>query len=118
MAVRKIKTPTYSGENRRMDEDQHDKVCDRRLNWIKTLLVAVIGSIVLGGGFGYTQNEDMKQTNAIQGENINHNRQELDKLDEKFDRHINEQKAVNKEMLYILNQLKTDMVVIKREVGN
>ena len=99
-----------------MDDRKHDEVCDRRLAWIKYLLFAIIGSVVIGSGFGYSQNEDMKQVNATQTADIEHNERILEKMERKFDQHINPQNIVNKEILEALNLLKTDVTVIKREV--
>ena len=43
-----------------MINDKHDEICDRRLGWMKTLLFTILATIVLGGGFSYSQNEGMK----------------------------------------------------------
>ena len=106
----------HNNGRREMDAQQHDDVCDRRLSWIKYLLVAILGSVAIGGGFGYSQNEDMKQVNATQTADIEHNERTLDKMERKFDEHINTQNIVNKEILDSLHSLKIDITTIKREV--
>ena len=101
---------------RKMDDKDHDAVCDRRLGWIKALLIAIIGTVAIGGGFGYSQNEDMKKENATQAAHIGHNEKSIEKLEEKFDKHLYEQRSVNEAILEKLNELKTDVTVIKRNV--
>jgi len=112
----KITTPNYEGPERRMDENRHDAICDRRITWMRAAIFMIIGTVLIGTGFGYTQNENMKQVNATQGVEINHNTQEIEKLEEKFDIHLREQRDVNEKILETLNSLKTDVTVIKRKV--
>ena len=116
MTPPRVSSPNYKGPDRRMDTDDHDNICDRRLSWIKTLLFAIIGTVAIGSGFGYSQNENMKQVNATQTADIDHNEKAINKLEEKFDKHLFEQREVNSKILETLNELKTDVTVIKRNV--
>ena len=122
MAAASAKRRTDSNDStahlkRTLNYHEHDDVCDRRLGWMKTAIWLIIGTIALGGGYGYTQGEGMQTKNATQDENIIHNEKAINKLEQKFDQHLHEQRNVNKEMLQILNQLKTDIVVIKQGVS-
>ena len=112
-------TTDRRGDNngrREMDNNDHDKFCDRRITWMKTAIFLIISTVVIGGGFGYTGNENMKQINATQDVEIQHIEKSVETLERKFDSHLAEQRDVNKEMLEILNQLKTDVIVIKKGV--
>lgn len=99
-----------------MVDDKHDEICDRRLGWMKTLLFATLATIVLGGGFSYSQNEGMKTVNATQNENIEHNEKSLEKLDRKYDAHLREQRAVNTKILDKLEEMGKQMVRIELSV--
>jgi hypothetical protein len=101
---------------RKIDADEHNDICDRRLGWMKKALYIIVVFLLGGGALGYTQTEGMRTINATQNANIEHNEEAIDKLDEKFDKHLYEQRAVNKEILETLNTLKTDVTVIKRNV--
>ena len=109
-----IKNESYRGPERRMDEKHHDEVCDRRLGWIKTAVYILVVTIFLSGAYGYTQNEGMQAKNDTQDLKIGRNAEEIAELKGSMNEHMREQKVVNKEVLTILQTLKTDMAVIKK----
>ena len=106
----------YHGPDRRMNQDDHDKICDRRTGWVKSILFLILGSVVLGGGYSYSQNEGMKAVNSTQNEKIYHNEQANDKLEKKFDAHMYEQRTVNSMILDKLNELGKAVVRIEEKV--
>ena len=101
---------------RSLDTNEHDDVCDRRLNWIKTAIWLIISSVVLGGAVGWSQNEGMRSKNDTQDILITENIKDIGEIKGSLGTHIKEQQQTNKEMLYILNQMKVDLGVIKRGV--
>ena len=101
---------------RSLDSHEHDDVCDRRLNWIKTAIWLIISTVVLGGALGWTQSEGMRSKNDTQDVLITENIKDIGEIKGSLNSHMKEQQMTNKEMLYILNQMKVDIGVIKRGV--
>ena len=99
-----------------MANDNHDEVCDRRLGWIKTIIFSTLATVVLGGGYGYSQNEGMRSVNATQDQKIKHNEKALEKIDKKYDEHLREQRAVNTKILEKLGEMSEQMVRIELSV--
>ena len=106
----------YNGPDRRMNQDDHDKICDRRTGWIKSILFLILGSVVLGGGYSYSQNEGIKSVNSTQTQRIEHTEKTVEKLEEKFDSHMYEQRTVNSMILDKLNELGKAVVRIEEKV--
>lgn len=96
-----------------MDETKHNDVCDRRLPPIRRMVYMIIACIALGSGYGYSQNEGMKATNAVQSEAIKNNKEHNDKLENTLEIHMKEQRIVNEAIVQKLNDISNKVNIIE-----
>lgn len=101
---------------REIEIGEHDEICDRRLGWMKTAIFVIFSFLIGGGLIGFVSGQDMKSTNTLQDQKIDENTKDIAEVKGSLNEHMREQKSVNKEMLEILNAMRTDIVVIKRGV--
>jgi len=125
--LRKEVCPKIAALNKTIDEchgDMKTKADKSTLSGGFKLLWGVMSIIVfgliLGGGYGYSQNEGMRAVNTKQDTNIEsiketdkHLEKTIDKLDEKFEEHLSEQRMVNQQILEKLSTIGAEVQVIK-----